>query len=124
VGSAAFGVLTVDLDFRPPAKELLKDIKSILANVELLVFFIVIFCSGLFWGYIESYLFWFLEEMGGSKSLMGLTVTVSSLFGIPALILSDVIFRRIGHPNVQIIGFAFYVVRLIGNNVRQGNLID
>ena len=114
MGSAAFGVLTVDLDFRPPAKELLKDIKSILANVELLVFFIVIFCSGLFWGYIESYLFWFLEEMGGSKSLMGLTVTVSSLFGIPALILSDVIFRRIGHPNVQIIGFAFYVVRLIG----------
>ena len=114
MGSAAFGVLTVDLDFRPPAKELLKDIKSVLANVELLVFFVVIFFSSLFWGYIESYLFWFLEEMGGSKSLMGLTVTVSSLFGIPALLLSDVIFRRIGHPNVQIIGFAFYVVRLIG----------
>ncbi|KAK4026589.1 hypothetical protein OUZ56_015594 [Daphnia magna] len=114
VGSAALGVLTVDLDFRPPAKELLKDIKSILKNLELVVFFIVIFTSGLFWGYIESYLFWFLEEMGGTKSLMGLTVTVSSLFGIPALIFSDVIFRKIGHPNVQIIGFAFYVIRLIG----------
>ena len=95
MGSAAFGVLTVDLDFRPPAKELLKDIKSVLANVEVLVFFVVIFFSSLFWGYIESYLFWFLEEMGGSKSLMGLTVTVSSLFGIPALFIYFIIGRHL-----------------------------
>lgn len=59
-------------------------------------------------------MFWFLEEMSGTKSLMGLTVTVSSLFGIPALLLSDIIFRRIGHPNVQIVGFAVYIIRLIG----------
>lgn len=70
--------------------------------------------TGLFWGFIESYLFWFLEEMGGSKSLMGLTVTISSLFGIPALLVSDVVFRRIGHANIQVIGFAVYIVRLIG----------
>ena len=56
------------------------------------------------------------EEIGGTKSLMGLTVTVSSLFGIPALLFSDVIFCRIGNHNVQIIGFLAYIIRLIGNN--------
>ena len=70
----------------------------------------------MFWGYIESYLFWFLEDMGGTKSLMGLTLTLSAVSGIPVLIMSDKIFRKIGHPNVQIIGFLFYVVRLIGEN--------
>jgi hypothetical protein len=70
--------------------------------------------TGLFWGYIESYLFWFLEELGGSKGLMGLTVTVSCLSGIPFLVLSDVIFRKLGNPNVQILGFIVYAVRLLG----------
>jgi len=52
--------------------------------------------------------------MGGTKSLMGLTVTISCLAGIPPLLVSDKIFRTIGHPNVQIIGFAVYLIRLIG----------
>ena len=54
--------------------------------------------------------------MGGSKSLMGLTLTVSGLSGIPILLIADKIFRKIGHANVQIIGFLFYVIRLIGKN--------
>ena len=70
--------------------------------------------TGLFWGYIESYLFLFLEDLGGTKSLMGLTITISCLVGIPPLLMSDKIFRKIGHPNVQVIGFAVYVIRLIG----------
>jgi len=53
--------------------------------------------------------------MGGSKSLMGLTLTVSAVSGIPALLLADVIFRKVGHPNVQFIGFLFYAFRLVGN---------
>jgi len=69
---------------------------------------------GLFWGNIEAYLFLLLEEMGGTKSLMGLTVTVSCLSGIVPLLFSDKIFRTIGHPNVQVIGFTVYVIRLIG----------
>ena len=45
---------------------------------------------------------------------MGLTVTVSCISGIPSLLFSDKIFCTIGHPNVQVIGFAVYVIRLIG----------
>ena len=70
--------------------------------------------TGFFWGYIESYLFLFIEELGGSKGLMGLTVTVSCLAGIPFLVLSDIIFRKLGHPNVQAIGCLVFAIRLLG----------
>lgn len=46
VGIAAFGILTVDLNFKPPAKELLKDMRSIFKNLELSVFLIVTLMSG------------------------------------------------------------------------------
>jgi len=113
-GMAALMVLGINLDFKPPAENLIKDLKILIKNVELVVFFFINFMSGVFWGYIESYLFWFLEDMGGTKSLMGLTLTLSAVSGVPVLIMSDKIFRTIGHPNVQIIGFLFYLIRLIG----------
>ena len=85
--------------------------------------FLFMFHSGVFWGYIESYLFWFLEDMGGTKSLMGLTLTLSAVSGVPVLIMSDKIFRTIGHPNVQIIGFLFYLIRLIGTKSPRNSLV-
>ena len=45
---------------------------------------------------------------------MGLTVTVSCLAGIPFLVLSDIIFRKLGHPNVQAIGCLVFAIRLLG----------
>jgi MFS family permease len=59
-------------------------------------------------------LFWLLQDLGGSKSLMGLTITVGGLIGIPLLVLSGPIIKKLGHANVIFIGFAFYAIRLIG----------
>ena len=65
---------------------------------------------------MESFLFWFLEDLGASRSLMGITITVGGLVGIPLLILSEPIINRIGHANVLFIGFIFFAARLIGKN--------
>ena len=74
-----------------------------------------LFCSkGTLIGCTGNFLFIFLEEIGGSKSLMGLAITVSSLTSIPLLLFSNVIFKNLGHPNVLVVGMAFYVIRLIG----------
>lgn len=70
--------------------------------------------SGTVWGYIESFLFWLLEDLGASRSLMGITITVGGIAGIPLLVLSGPIIHRIGHANVLFIGFVFYAVRLLG----------
>lgn len=66
------------------------------------------------WGYIESFLFWLLQDMGGSKALMGLTITIGGLVSIPFLVMSGPIIKKIGHPNVIFLGFVFYAIRLVG----------
>ena len=45
---------------------------------------------------------------------MGLSTTFQCLTVIPLLLFSDRIFRKLSHPNVQVICFAVNVVRLIG----------
>ena len=45
---AAVGVLFIDLEFKPPNTNLLRDIKSLIKNVELDAFLIVSLMSGNF----------------------------------------------------------------------------
>jgi len=70
--------------------------------------------TGTAWGYIESFLFWLIQDLGGSRSLMGITVAVGGIAGIPLLALSGPIISKIGHANVLFIGFVFYAIRLCG----------
>lgn len=77
--------------------------------------------AGTVWGYIESFLFWLLEDLGASRSLMGITITVGGIAGIPLLVLSGPIINRIGHANVLFIGFVFYSIRLLGRNTMHFN---
>ncbi|GBP83978.1 Major facilitator superfamily domain-containing protein 6-B [Eumeta japonica] len=69
---------------------------------------------GTAWGYIESFLFWLLQDLGASRSLMGITITVGGVAGLPLLVLSGPIISRLGHANVIFIGFVFYAIRLLG----------
>lgn len=71
--------------------------------------------TGTAWGYIESFLFWLLQDLGASRSLMGITITVGGIAGLPLLVLSGPIIRKLGHANVLFIGFVFYAIRLLGN---------
>lgn len=73
------------------------------------------FVTGTAWGYIESFLFWLLQDLGASNSLMGITVTIGGIGGLPLLVLSGPIIERFGHANVLFVGFIFYSIRLLGN---------
>lgn len=72
-------------------------------------------------GFGFYYLFLFLEEIGGTNSLMGLSNTFQCVSVIPLLIFSDRIFRKLSHPNVQVLCFAVNVIRLIGIYYRMKN---
>ncbi|EFX61912.1 hypothetical protein DAPPUDRAFT_302678 [Daphnia pulex] len=113
-GIAAVGMLTIDLNFKPPAEKLMKNLISLLKNVELDVLLSVCVASGFLVGCTGNYLFLFLEEIGGTRSLMGLSVTISCLTAIPLLLLSDTIFRKFSVPNVLVFCLFTFVVRLIG----------
>ncbi|KAK5639361.1 hypothetical protein RI129_011853 [Pyrocoelia pectoralis] len=107
-------VLFVNLEFKTPANNVISDVFSVLKKIELLALFAAFFILGTVWGYIESFLFWLIQDLGGSKSLMGITITVGGIAGIPLLVLSGPIIKRIGHANVIFIGFVFYAIRLLG----------
>ncbi|KAL7301823.1 hypothetical protein TKK_0005430 [Trichogramma kaykai] len=106
--------LLLNLEFKAPAKNVIKDVSAVLKNPELVVLLIVCLIKGATFGSIESYLFWLLQDLGAPRSLMGMGITVGGVVGIPLLIMSGPIIDKIGHPNVIVIGLIFYAVRLIG----------
>lgn len=107
-------MLSIDLEFKQPAQNLLEDVISVFRNIEIVALFIACFIMGTAWGYIESFLFWLLQDLGASRSLMGITITVGGVAGLPLLVLSGPIIHRLGHANVLFIGFVFYAIRLLG----------
>ncbi|CAK9832517.1 Major facilitator superfamily domain-containing protein 6 [Anthophora retusa] len=107
-------MLAINLEFKSPATNVVSDVFTVLRNIEAAALFIACFILGTAWGYIESFLFWLIQDLGGSRSLMGITITVGGIAGIPLLVLSGPIISKIGHANVLFIGFVFYAIRLCG----------
>ncbi|XP_076033185.1 major facilitator superfamily domain-containing protein 6-like protein A isoform X2 [Oratosquilla oratoria] len=104
----------VDLEFKRPNVNIIRDCKILLKNPEVDVFLFFMIVSGMCSGILESFLFWFLDDLGASKSLMGLTVTVGLLAGIPILAISGWIVDRHGHVVTIIFGFFVLCIRLVG----------
>ncbi|XP_014252834.1 uncharacterized protein LOC106668510 [Cimex lectularius] len=111
---SALLMMTINLQFKSPATNVLADVLIVLKKVEIVALFITCFILGTAWGYIESFLFWLLQDLGASRSLMGITITVGGIAGLPLLVMSGPIIDKIGHANVLFIGFIFYAIRLLG----------
>ena len=65
-------------------------------------------------GYVDTFLFWILEEIGASKKVLGISVMLGSLFGIPFVLGSSYFIEVFGHVNTIIIGFSFYIIKAVG----------
>ncbi|XP_076033207.1 major facilitator superfamily domain-containing protein 6-like [Oratosquilla oratoria] len=111
---AAGIILLVNLEFKKPSNSVLKDFKKIIVQPQIITFLSVMLVSGMCFGFLDTFLFWFLEDLGANKMLMGVTVTVGALAGIPLLMASATIITTLGHVNTIIMGFAFYVLRMLG----------
>lgn len=130
VGSALPHIWYSRLDFKPPGERILANVKEIIKNCEVVFFLIMMMFAGVFWGFIEGFLFWFLDDIGATKLEMGWTVTIGrdssmecslfiSLFSgmvtsLPFLVFSGPITDMVGHINVIIIGMVAYFVRMVG----------
>jgi hypothetical protein len=51
-----------------------------------MVFLTLIMFAGTFWGFIEAFLFWYLDDLGASHFLMGWTVAVGMITSLPFLV--------------------------------------
>ncbi|XP_076043988.1 uncharacterized protein LOC143027029 isoform X2 [Oratosquilla oratoria] len=111
---AALIALTVDLRFKYPSKRVLKNIWLFLQDPEVIMLLLSMFLAGAFFGFLEAFLFWFLGDLGASKYLMGLTVTVGAVAALPFLIVASPIVNRFGHNAVISFAFLMYAVRFAG----------
>ncbi|XP_076031168.1 major facilitator superfamily domain-containing protein 6-like [Oratosquilla oratoria] len=111
---SAILILFVNLDFKEPSRQVLKDFKALIKKPEIDCYLLVMLISGMNYGFLDTFLFWFLEDLGANKKLMGLTVTVGSVAGIPLLMASGYLMSKLGHVNTIALGLAVYVIRNFG----------
>ncbi|XP_049873244.1 uncharacterized protein LOC126371880 [Pectinophora gossypiella] len=111
---SAITVAVMPLGAKLPADNLLHDLVNIIKMPHIIIFIFFLFALGNFWGFIESYLFLYLKELGAPNFLLGITVTVGTLSSIPFLYGADAITAKIGHVNVIIVAFFSHAARLVG----------
>lgn len=111
---ATFIVLRLDVVVETGSGSVMQDLKQLVTKVEIDLFLFMILILGSNWGFIESYLFLYLIELKAPNYLLGLTLTVGCLTGVPVMYVADKIIDKLGRPAIFIISFFCYAARHFG----------
>ncbi|XP_044256742.1 uncharacterized protein LOC123006376 [Tribolium madens] len=111
---AALAVYLMPLGTKLPADNIFRDLKNIFQMPHVVVFIIFLYILGNLWGFIESYLFFYLKDLGAPNYLLGITVTVGTISSMPFLYGADNITHKMGHITVIIVAFFAHAARLVG----------
>lgn len=76
---SAVTVAVMPLGAKLPADNLLRDLINIIKMPHIIVFIFFLFALGNFWGFIESYLFIYLKELGAPNFLLGKDLNLLTL---------------------------------------------
>lgn len=91
-----------------------KDICSVLSSKDILVFSFGIIFLGILNAIVKVFEFWFLEDMGASQLLLGLSVFMQCLVGeVPFLFFSGWFVKKFGHFLCFAFSFAGFLFRLV-----------
>lgn len=107
-------VILMPLGEKLPADNVFRDLLNLLKMPHVMAFILFLFALGNFWGFIESFLFLYLKELGAPNYLLGITITVGTVSSIPFLYGAEKITRVFGHVNLIIIAFFSHACRLVG----------
>ncbi|KAJ8950283.1 hypothetical protein NQ318_021138 [Aromia moschata] len=114
---SALAVFLMPLGTKLPSDNIFRDLLNIFKMPHLVVFILFLFILGNLWGFIESFLFFYLRDLGAPNYLLGITVTVGTLSSLPFLYGAENITRKIGHINIIIVAFFAHAARLVGYSV-------
>lgn len=107
-------VFLMPLGEKLPAENVFKDLWNLLKMPHVMCFIIFLFVLGNFWGFIESFLFLYLKELGAPNYLLGFTLTVGTLSSVPFLYTADKCTKVFGHVNIIVVAFLAHAIRLVG----------
>ena len=92
----ALCVLKLRLDFKPPAKKVFQNIRNVLFSFDVMTYLIVFLVAGTMWGFLESFLFWYMEDLGATKLLLGISLGAGTLTALPLTIFSHLLLKSLG----------------------------
>ncbi|KAK8405616.1 hypothetical protein O3P69_001854 [Scylla paramamosain] len=107
-------MLFLSLDFKPPATALTRLILRLFANAEVIMFFIAILAAGVFFGFLETFMYRYIFSLGGDNRLLGLTVTVGTPFEFILNLLASFLVPYTGHASIIMFGLLGHAIRLLG----------
>lgn len=111
---STISVILMPLGEKLPADNVFRDLWNLVKMPHVIIFIMFLFALGNFWGFIESFLFLYLKELGAPNYLLGITITVGTVSSIPFLYGAEKITRIFGHVNLIIIAFFSHAGRLVG----------
>lgn len=114
LGLSLLSVLFLPISKKLPSESIMKHLFQVLRLPHVLIFIVFLFFLGNFWGFIESYLFVIMVEMGSPNYLLGLTYTVGTVTSIPMMYLTGRITRWAGHVNLLVVAFLAHACRILG----------
>ncbi|GBM95738.1 hypothetical protein AVEN_202064-1 [Araneus ventricosus] len=77
-----------------------KDVCSLFSKTDIVINIIMVYTIGVLSGLLWNYQFWFMEEIGASQVLLGLSQTVECLVAeVPCFLISGWVVRKIGYVN-------------------------
>jgi MFS transporter, PPP family, 3-phenylpropionic acid transporter len=85
--------------------------RSLFAEPQWVVLLIAIFCSGVAMSITNSFLFLYIDELGGSRTLMGLSLTVATVSEVPIFFYAERLLRRWGARGLLLFALLAQVVR-------------
>jgi len=91
-----------------------RDVFKLIRLVHIDIFMMMMLLLGTCWGFLEAFLFVFLIELQASSTMLGITVTLGAVVGLPFLYISDIIVKKTGRIVLLLGGFFVYAMRFIG----------
>uniref|UniRef100_T1JC78 E3 ubiquitin-protein ligase parkin n=1 Tax=Strigamia maritima TaxID=126957 RepID=T1JC78_STRMM len=103
---------------QPRPSRIIHDISLVFTKPRNCFLFVSIFFMGTFRGFLSTYTFWYLSELGASPLILGLAKGCQALIGeIPCLFISGWLIKKLDHYNVfsfvfaiQTVGFCVYAL--------------
>ena len=75
---------------------------------------VAFFTVGLMWGFLETFLFWYLDDLGAGHTLMGLSMVVATLTGLPIQFYATFLIKKVGHEGLAVLALTAMALRCVG----------
>lgn len=92
-------------------------LRSLISNPGWWRFLVAVFVFGFGTAVINSYLFLYMDELGASKTLMGLSLTLATVSEVPILFYSGRLLNRFGITSLMIFAMILLAVRLLAFSI-------